>query len=93
MHKRCPQERGEEGQAKEDTCGHGGRGSQAKLDVHIWFKFDKYLISNSNGSYYQLQLNSFNFKSTEGTVFNVKSSLLEVILGTSLEIQNRITTV
>ena len=33
------------------------------------------------------------FKSTEGTVFkfNVRSSLLEVILGTSLEIQKRIT--
>ena len=33
-------------QAKADTCGHGGRRGQAKLDVHIWFKFDKYLISN-----------------------------------------------
>ena len=31
--------------------------------------------------------------STEGTVFNVRSSLLAVILGTPLEIQNRITTV
>ena len=37
----------------------------------------------------------FNFKSTKGTVFkfNVRSSLLEVILGTPLEIRNRITTV
>ena len=35
------------GQAKADTCGHGGGGGgQAKLDVHIWLKFDKYLISN-----------------------------------------------
>ena len=42
-----PQERGEggHGQAEADTCGHGGVG-QAKLDVHIWLKFDKYLISN-----------------------------------------------
>ena len=23
-----------------------GGGGQAKLDVHIWLKFDKYLISN-----------------------------------------------
>ena len=38
--------RGGGGQAKADTCGHWGRGGQAKLDVHIWFKFDKYLISN-----------------------------------------------
>ena len=33
------------------------------------------------------------YLSTEGTVFNVRSSLLEVILGKPLEIQNRITTV
>ena len=27
------------------TSGHWGRGSQAKVDVHIWFKFNfKYLI-------------------------------------------------
>ena len=36
------------GQAEADTCGHegGGDGGQAKLDVHIWLNFDKYLISN-----------------------------------------------
>ena len=39
-------------------------------------------------------LNSYKlFESTEGTVFNVRSSLLKVILDTPLEIQNRITTV
>ena len=37
--------RGGGGQAKADKCGHGGSGGQAKLDVHIWLKFDKYLIS------------------------------------------------
>ena len=37
-------------------------------------------------------INSYKlFKSTEGTVFNVRSILLEIILGTPMEIQNRIT--
>ena len=50
IHKRCPQERGEGGQAKADICGHGGEGGSSKIDVHIWLKFDKYLISNLSGT-------------------------------------------
>ena len=73
-----------------------GGGGQAKLDVHIWLKFDKYL-SGTAEIWQAAAINSYkynkSFKSTEETVFNVRSSLLEVILGTSLEIQNRITTV
>ena len=45
IHKRCPQERGKGVKQKRTPADMGG-GDQAKLDVHIWLKFDKYLISN-----------------------------------------------
>ena len=35
IHKRCPQERGDGGQAKADTCGHGGRGSSKSGRPHL----------------------------------------------------------
>ena len=41
IHKRCPQERGDGGQAEADTCGHGGRGVKQKWTS----KFGSNLIS------------------------------------------------
>ena len=38
IHKRCPQERGEGVKQKRTPADMGG-GGQAKLDVHIWLKF------------------------------------------------------
>ena len=35
IHKRCPQERGEGGQAKADICGHGGGGSSKIGRPHL----------------------------------------------------------
>ena len=45
IHKRCPQERGR-GSSRSGHLWTWGEGGQAKWDVHIWLKFDKYLISN-----------------------------------------------
>ena len=80
------------GQAKADI------GGQAKLDVHIWLKFDKCLISNLSLTaeiWQTAAINSYNSSrlsqlrkqySMSGAVF-WKTHLI----GTSLEIQNRIT--
>ena len=40
-----------------------GEAGQAKLDVHIWLKFDKYLISNLSGTaeiWQAAAINSYN---------------------------------
>ena len=55
--------RGGRGVKQKQTPADMGEGGRAKLDVHIWLKFDKYLISNLSGTseiWQAAAINSYN---------------------------------